>query len=125
MFTFFFCAQLKAKNTYHFRKLRMYVLKSYDVPAEILKIEQNQSSFGDAIAPELSKLLDFKPLFRTNEGLYNKAYTMMVQLEEASQSTFLVQFNHQNIKLSYSGEDRDFLIKNEVSSRSRYFWNVL
>lgn len=93
----------------------MSVLQSYDVPAEILKIEQNQSLYGDRIAPELSELLERKPLFRKVEVYYNAAYTKMIQLEEACQSTYLVQFNHQNIKLTYSGEDSEFLIKNDVS----------
>lgn len=98
----------------------MSPLLAYDVPPEILEIEQNQmSSFGDDIAPELSGLLKRKPQFRTSEANYVEAYAKMVQLEEASQSIYLVQFNQQNIKLSYSGEEREFLIKSEVSRR---FW---
>lgn len=93
----------------------MSMLQPYDVPEAIVKIEQCQSSFGGDIAPELSKLFEFKSHFRTNEKIYAKAYTTMVQLEEASQSNFLIQFNHQNIKLAYSGEEREFHIKNEVS----------
>lgn len=94
----------------------MSQLPAYEVPSEISKIEQNQlGSFGGDIAPELSALLKRKSQFRTNEANYAKAYATMVQLEEASQSTYLVQFNQQNIKLSYSGEEREFLIKSEVS----------
>lgn len=93
----------------------MAMLLPYDVPTNIMKIEQDQSTSGD-IAPDLSHLLKCKPLYRQDESLYTEAYSKMIQLEEASQSVFLVQFNQQNIKLTYSGEERQFLIENEVSS---------
>lgn len=99
----------------------MCTIADYDVPRNVLNIEQNQSKSDGEIAPELEQMHLLKPLRRTNESKYFASYTMMIHLEEAAQSRFVVQFNHQNIQLIYSGSKRVFHIKNEVSSNIVFF----
>lgn len=87
----------------------MAPLQLFEVPANILSIER-----GDATLDKTIKNLSQS---RQNETDYITMYTMMVHLEEAAQSQFLLQFNQKNIRLSYSGEHRVFRIKNDVSNR--------
>lgn len=100
---------------FDFRKLNMCELKRSDVPDEILSIEQGNSAFDDDdIPPELANLMDKKPLCRSNQRDYIKAYTTMVHLEEAAQSEFIAQFNTENVRLMRSNSEREFRIRNSV-----------
>lgn len=92
----------------------MCVLKDYEVPKKVLNIETNQDHLNE-ISSEFDELLQLKSVYRSDESNYYRAYNMMIYLEEASQSSYLMQFNQKNIQLSYSGSEHEFLIKNEVS----------
>lgn len=88
--------------------------QSYDVPDEFLNLEQKGRPF-DAVS-QLTKLLK---LNRSHESKYIEVFRTMIYLEEASQSHFMLKFNQKDIKLQYSGNEREFLIKCEVRHNRR------
>lgn len=86
------------------------------MPTNVLNIEQNQSASSGDVSLELEQMHLSKSLRRTNESNYFASYTMMVHLEEAAESSNLIQFKCYDIRLIYSGNGRVFHIKNEVNS---------
>lgn len=90
-----------------FRKLNLCSLKTYEVPAEYMNIEQ-------AVPPQIIDLLRSTHLYRRSQSLYINAYSTMIHLEEAAQALFLTQFNAKSVTLQYSGSGRDFSIRKNV-----------
>lgn len=104
----------------------MYDLDCTEIPAEILSIEEENGAFGDNNPSAIEHLLGRVSLFRSNAKNYNDAYTTMIHLEEAAQSTFIKQFNTKNIRLLFTEEPREFRIRNNVSLNNimKYFIHV-
>lgn len=94
----------------------MCILKAHDLPNEILEIEQNNKLLGTVTSKEIAAQFKQSALDTANESGYVKAFTKMLQFEEAAQSQYLIQFNTKELRLSRSNSDseREFCIKNDV-----------
>lgn len=86
----------------------MRSLKTYDVPAEMLCIEQKLKPI------EIAALVDGMTQLESTEDGYVKAFTRMLHFEEVAESRFLIQFNATNIQLR-NVRDREYCIPINVS----------
>lgn len=98
------------------RKLKMCALREYDVPVEITEIEQNKNRLDGVKPNRIEAMFEQSSIDKTTENGYVKAFTKMIEFEEAAQSQFLVQFNTKNIQLSHSESNakQELYIKNNV-----------
>lgn len=89
-------------------ELRMRSLKDYNVPADMLCIEQK-------LKPnEIAALVDGTTQLESNEDCYVNAFRKMLHFEEVAESRFLIQFNAKNIRLRCV-RDRQYCIPIDVS----------
>lgn len=90
----------------------MSQLKGYDVPEKILTVERSKGSLGAVTSKDLTRLFDTMDI--SIETGYKNAFSTMIHFEEAAQSQYLIQFNTENLKITYSSKGREFRIANDV-----------
>lgn len=100
----------------------MCLLKGYDVPQEIIKMEASKHLLGGVNPRHMEEILDRLKLNKDSEDGYFKAYTKMIHFEEAAQSQFLMQFNTKHIQINLSEDEKEFRIKIEVNQRNIIIW---
>lgn len=95
----------------------MCTLKEYGLPTDVLEIEKNKKFLGGATSKEIAAQFGLSTLDKSTESGYLRAFTKMLQFEEAAQSQFVSQFNAKGIQLTHpnSESEREFCIKNDVS----------
>lgn len=97
----------------NFRKLKLMKLPSYEIPLDMIKIENRKSS--EKCVSTLQNWKNDLSDNRMNESKYIEAYKTMIYFEEASEARILEQFNQKNIRIKFTGERGKYYIRIDVN----------